>query len=132
LVVDLLFTFVFFAVMFYYSPLLSWIVLGSIPLYVTISVVLTPLFRDRLSQKFDRGTENQAFLVESLTGIETLKALAVEPQMQRRWGRAARRLCAGQLPGAVARQFGKPSGAVDQQDRHGIGALFWRQGSHRW
>jgi subfamily B ATP-binding cassette protein HlyB/CyaB len=85
LVVDLVFTFVFFAVMFYYSPLLSWIVLGSIPLYVAISVVLTPLFRHRLTQKFDRGAENQAFLVESLTGIETLKALALEPQMQRRW-----------------------------------------------
>jgi ATP-binding cassette, subfamily B, bacterial HlyB/CyaB len=64
---------------------LSWIVLGSIPLYVTISVALTPVFRRRLTQKFDRGAENQAFLVESLTGIETLKALAVEPQMQRRW-----------------------------------------------
>ena len=85
LVVDLVFTFVFIAVMFYYSPLLSWIVVGSLPIYVTISVVLTPLFRRRLEEKFNRGAENQAFLVESLTGIETLKAMAVEPQMQKRW-----------------------------------------------
>jgi subfamily B ATP-binding cassette protein HlyB/CyaB len=85
LVIDLFFTFVFLAVMFFYSPLLTWIVLGSLPVYVAISAGLTPLFRRRLDEKFSRGAENQAFLVESVTGIETLKAMAVEPQMQRRW-----------------------------------------------
>jgi len=72
-------------VMFAYSPLLTWIVLGSFPIYIAISAVMTPLFRRRLDEKFRRGAENQAFLVESVTGIETLKAMAVEPQMQRRW-----------------------------------------------
>ncbi len=85
LVIDLVFTFVFLAVMFFYSPLLTWIVLGSVPFYVAISAGATPLFRRRLDEKFQRGAENQAFLVESVTGIETLKAMAVEPQMQRRW-----------------------------------------------
>ena len=45
----------------------------------------TPAFRRRLDEKFRRGAENQAFLVESITGIETIKAMAVEPVMQRRW-----------------------------------------------
>src|SRR4051794_27711583 len=85
LAIDLLFTFVFLAVMFVYSPLLTWIVLGSFPFYIAISAGVTPLFRRRLDEKFRRGAENQAFLVESVTGIETLKAMAVEPQMQRRW-----------------------------------------------
>ena len=85
LVIDLFFTFVFLAVMFAYSPLLSFIVLGSFPFYIVISAAVTPLFRHRLAEKFQRGAENQAFLVESVTGIETLKAMAVEPQMQRRW-----------------------------------------------
>src|SRR6266404_6338767 len=85
LVIDLLFTFVFLAVMFFYSPLLTWIVLGSFPFYIAISAGATPLFRRRLDEKFQRCAENQAFLVESVTGIETLKAMAVEPQMQRRW-----------------------------------------------
>src|SRR5450631_2773639 len=85
LVIDLFFTFVFLGVMFFYSPLLTWIVLGSFPFYIAISAGVTPLFRRRLDEKFRRGAENQAFLVESVTGIETLKALAVEPQMQRRW-----------------------------------------------
>jgi subfamily B ATP-binding cassette protein HlyB/CyaB len=97
LVIDLLFTSVFVAVMFVYSPLLSFIVLGSFPFYIVISAAATPLFRRRLDEKFRRGAENQAFLVESVTGIETLKAMAVEPQMQRRWEE--------QLAGYVAASF---------------------------
>jgi len=85
LVIDLVFTFVFLAVMFYYSPTLTLIVIGSFPFYIAISAGATPLFRRRLDEKFNRGAENQAFLVESITGVETLKAMAIEPQMQRRW-----------------------------------------------
>ena len=97
LVIDLFFTVVFVAVMFLYSPLLSWIVLGSLPLYIAISAASTPLFRRRLDEKFRRGAENQAFLVECVAGAETLKAMAVEPQMQRRWEE--------QLAGYVASSF---------------------------
>ena len=85
LVIDLFFTVVCIAVMFLYSPLLTWIVLAALPFYVAISAAATPLFRERLQEKFKRGAENQAFLVESVAGVETLKAMAVEPQMQRRW-----------------------------------------------
>ncbi len=85
LVIDLFFTFVFLAVMYYYSPLLTVIVLGSIPAYVLLSVFVTPILRARVNEKFNRGAENQAFLVESVNGVETLKSMAIEPQMQNRW-----------------------------------------------
>ncbi len=85
LVIDLLFTVVFLVVMYYYSPILTYIVLGSIPFYILLSVIITPILRARVEEKFSRGAENQAFLVESISGIETLKSMAVEPQMQRRW-----------------------------------------------
>jgi ATP-binding cassette, subfamily B, bacterial HlyB/CyaB len=85
LVLDLFFGIVFMVIMFIYSPLLSFIVIGSFPFYIAISAGATPLFRARLDDKFARGAENQAFLVESVTGVETLKSMAVEPQMQRRW-----------------------------------------------
>src|SRR6185437_377257 len=70
---------------------------GSFPFYIAISAGATPLFRRRLDEKFIRGAENQAFLVESVTGVETLKSMAVEPQMQRRWEE--------QLAGYVAASF---------------------------
>jgi len=97
LVIDLFFTVVFLGVMFLYSPLLTGIVLAGFPFYVGISAGVTPQFRRLLDEKFKRGAENQAFLVESVTGVETLKAMAVEPQMQRRWEE--------QLAGYVAASF---------------------------
>jgi len=57
LVIDLFFTFIFIAVLFFYSPLLTWIVLSSFPFYVGISAVATPLFQQRLDEKFRRGAE---------------------------------------------------------------------------
>ena len=83
--------------MFLYSTTLTIVVLASLPLYAIISAGATPLFRRRLDEKFRLGAENQAFLVESLSGVETLKAMAVEPQMQRRWEE--------QLAGYVAASF---------------------------
>ncbi|MCG8504607.1 MAG: type I secretion system permease/ATPase [Sphingomonadales bacterium] len=97
LFIDLFFTFVFLGVMYLYSPTLLLIVLISLPLYVAISWAITPPLRARLDEKFQRGAENQAFLVESVTGVETLKAMAVEPQMQQRWEQ--------QLAGYVSTSF---------------------------
>jgi subfamily B ATP-binding cassette protein HlyB/CyaB len=85
LVIDLFFTIVFIIVLFFYSTTLTWVVLASIPLYVVLSIFITPVIRGRLHEKFNRGAENQAFLVETINGIETVKAMAVEPAMQRRW-----------------------------------------------
>lgn len=85
LVMDVLFSFVFIAVMLLYSGWLTLVVIASLPLYVLLSVLLTPLLRARLREKFNRGAENQAFLVETISGIQTLKAMAVEPQIARQW-----------------------------------------------
>jgi ATP-binding cassette, subfamily B, bacterial HlyB/CyaB len=84
-VLDLLFTIVFLAVMWFYSPVLTLIVMGSLPLYALLSVVITPAIRARLHEKFNRGAENQSFLVEAISGIQTVKALALEPPLLRKW-----------------------------------------------
>lgn len=84
LVIDLFFMFVFLAVMYYYSPSLTWIVLATIPIYVVLSIFITPILRRRLDEKFKHGAANTAFLTESITGIGTVKSMAVEPQMQRK------------------------------------------------
>jgi subfamily B ATP-binding cassette protein HlyB/CyaB len=84
-VIDLLFTVVFFAVMVFYSPVLTLIVAASIPVFAAIVLAMTPPLRRRIEEKFNRGAENQAFLFESVAGIETMKSMAVEPQFLRRW-----------------------------------------------
>jgi len=85
LVIDLFFTIAFFVVMYWYSPTLTYVVLAMIPFYAGIALVVTPALRARIEERFQRGAANQAFLVESVAGAETLKAMAVEPQMRRRW-----------------------------------------------
>jgi len=97
LLLDVLFSVVFIAVMFVYSGWLTLVVILSLPLYFLISLLVTPLLRARLQESFNRGAENQAFLVETVNGIDTLKSMAVEPQIGRKWD--------NQLAGYVAASF---------------------------
>ncbi|TBU99369.1 type I secretion system permease/ATPase [Stutzerimonas kirkiae] len=97
LILDVLFSVVFIAVMFFYSGWLTLVVLLSLPLYFVVSLLITPLLRARLQESFNRGAENQAFLVETVNGIDTLKSMAVEPQSGRKWD--------DQLAGYVAASF---------------------------
>lgn len=84
---DVVFSVVFIAVMFFYSVPLTLIVLVSLPLYFGLSLAVVPLLRARLDEKFARGAENQAMLVETVTGIQTVKATALEPSFAKRWDR---------------------------------------------
>lgn len=85
LLLDVLFSVVFIVVMFYYSGWLTLIVLLSLPFYFLVSLCITPILRARLQDSFARGAENQAFLVEAVNGIDTVKSMAVEPQVMRKW-----------------------------------------------
>ncbi|MES2662636.1 MAG: type I secretion system permease/ATPase [Pseudomonadota bacterium] len=97
LILDCFFSFLFIAVMLYYSTTLTWIVLASLPCYFILSLIITPILKSRLHEKFNRGAENQAFLVETISGVDTLKAMAVEPQWTRQWDQ--------QLAGYVSASF---------------------------
>ncbi|MDE3122923.1 MAG: type I secretion system permease/ATPase, partial [Paracoccaceae bacterium] len=84
-VIDLLFTIIFIAVLFLYSPTLTLVVICSIPVYVVIATVLRPILREQIKERFNRGAQSQQFLVESIVGAQTLKASSVEPMMQAQW-----------------------------------------------
>ncbi len=85
LVIDLFFSFVFFAIMYYYSTTLFTVVALTIPLYILLSATITPILKRRLDDKFKYGAANQAFLTESVNGIETIKSLALEPKVKHQW-----------------------------------------------
>ena len=92
-IIDSFFTIVFFAVMFYYSPLLAGVAAASVPFYILLSLFVTPVLKERLDDKFQKGALSQSFLVESIGGVETIKSMAVEPQMKRGVGEKASFLC---------------------------------------
>jgi subfamily B ATP-binding cassette protein HlyB/CyaB len=83
--IDLLFAVVFIAVMFLYSATLTLVVLISIPVYLLIAFLIRPTLREKINQRFNTGAASQQFLVESVFGIQTLKAAAVEPVLRNEW-----------------------------------------------
>lgn len=84
-VLDLMFSFIFIIVMWQYSVWLTLVVLISLPLYAIWSAVISPILRHRLNDKFMRNADNHAFLVESVSAMGTIKAMAVNPQITDQW-----------------------------------------------
>ena len=62
------------------------IVITSIPVYAILSLVVTPLFKKRLDEKFNAGAETSSFLVESINGVQTVKSFAIEDKFEQKWG----------------------------------------------
>jgi ATP-binding cassette, subfamily B, bacterial HlyB/CyaB len=85
-VLDLPFLVIVLAVMFWYSWQLSLIALGVMLALTGISLLVTPVLRERLNKQFMLGARNQAFLTEYVAGLETVKTLQFEPVLERRYG----------------------------------------------
>lgn len=66
--------------------MLTVIVICSIPVYAILSAIVTSLFKKRLDEKFETGANTQSFLVESITGVQTVKFYALEPKFEKKWG----------------------------------------------
>jgi len=84
-ILDVLFSGVFVAVMFLYSVKLTIIVLMFVSIIGLIYFFITPQLRKRLEEKFQMGAQSNAYLVEAVTGVQTVKSLALEGSMQRKW-----------------------------------------------
>ena len=83
--IDAFFSTVFLAIMFVYSPKLTYISLGFLAIIGIIYVMITPELRLRLEEKFQMGAHSNSYLVESVTGVQTVKSLAIEGSMFRKW-----------------------------------------------
>lgn len=84
-IIDLLFSVVFVFMMFLYSVKLTFVVLGFVALIAILYLLVTPELRERLENKFQMGAQSNSYLVESVTGIQTVKSLAIEGSMQKKW-----------------------------------------------
>lgn len=84
--IDLAFIIVYIVVLFFYSVPLSIIVVTSIPVFALLSLIITPLFKKSLDEKFNAGAKAQSFLVESVNGIQTVKSFALESAFEEKWG----------------------------------------------
>ncbi|MEH2063493.1 MAG: type I secretion system permease/ATPase [Nostoc sp.] len=84
-ILDSIFTVVYLALMFYYNIPLTFVALAVLPLFATLTIVATPILRNWLNETFNRSADSQSFLVETITGIHSVKAHAAEPVARDRW-----------------------------------------------
>ncbi|MDZ8053109.1 MAG: type I secretion system permease/ATPase [Aulosira sp. ZfuVER01] len=84
-ILDSIFAVVYLALMFYYNIPLTFVALAVLPLFATLTIVSTPILRGWLNETFNRSADSQSFLVETVTGIHSVKAHAAEPVARDRW-----------------------------------------------
>jgi ATP-binding cassette subfamily B protein len=84
-VLDAIFSVVYIVVMFIYSWVLTLVTLGVIPLFVLLTILVSPIVRRQLRSKAERQAETQSYLVEVLSGISTVKAQNIELRARWRW-----------------------------------------------
>jgi len=83
--IDVVMVFVYLTVMFFYSAKLSFIVLIFIPLFAAVTIGFTPVFKRLSRDSFEKEARNQSFMVESISGVSTIKATSAEIYNRWKW-----------------------------------------------
>jgi ATP-binding cassette subfamily B protein len=84
-ILDAIFAVVYLTIMFYYSVPLTWVALAVLPLFALLTLIATPILRGWLNETFNRSADSQSFLVETVTGIHSVKAHTAEQVSRERW-----------------------------------------------
>lgn len=114
-ILDVFFSLVFIAFMLYYSVPLTFIALAIIPVYVVQNIWAVPIIKRKIEAVWRTGAANNAFMVEAVTGMQTIKALAIEPQLNHRWENLLGRYVRTTFENAVFQMFtGGISGMVQR------------------
>jgi len=95
-VLDAVFSVIYIVVMFIYSWLLTLVALATVPLFIGLAIIASPIIRNQLRVKAERNAETQSYLVEVVGGIQTVKAQNMELRARWQWQqRYARYVSAG-------------------------------------
>ncbi|KAM3100228.1 type I secretion system permease/ATPase [Phormidesmis sp. 146-35] len=84
-ILDSIFAVVYLALMFFYSVPLTGVALAVLPFYAILTLFVTPILRNLLNETFNRSADSQSFLVETITGIHSVKAHTAEKPSRDRW-----------------------------------------------
>lgn len=95
-VLDSVFSVVYILVMLFYSPVLTLVALATVPLFALLTLIVSPLIRKQARVKAERNAATHSYLVEVLSGIQTVKAQNLELRSRWQWQeRYARYISAG-------------------------------------
>ena len=82
---DLLFAVIYILIMLLYSPLLTAVALGTVPLFVGLVLFIAPVYRSLIRHQAQYAARTQSHLIETLAGIQTVKAQHFELNSRWRW-----------------------------------------------
>ncbi|MBD2729938.1 peptidase domain-containing ABC transporter [Nostoc sp. FACHB-892] len=113
---DLLTVFVYVGLMFWYSWKMALLTLVIVPPFVLLALIATP-FLQRVSREiFGAHNEETGYLIQSLTGIRTIKSMAVEQTVRWHWeelfGKSVKKTFSGQVIGNTLQIFSSGIEAV--------------------
>lgn len=123
---DLLTSFVYLALMFWYSWKLGLLVLAIVPPFVILALVATP-FLQRISRRiFNASAVESSYLIQSFTGIRTVKSMAIERSVRWHWeelfNKSLKMMFSGQVINTVLQTFSSGIEAVATAALLGFGA----------
>ena len=84
---DAVFSIIYIAVMMVYSGVLTAVTLGVIPLFVALTFIASPAIKAQLRKAAEKNAATQAWVIESLSGVQTIKAQNAENTACWRWQR---------------------------------------------
>jgi subfamily B ATP-binding cassette protein HlyB/CyaB len=85
LVLDVIFGVLYFFVLISYSGLLTAVALAVIPLYLALIYLVSPIIKRQLRIAAEANAAASSLMVESLTGIQTVKAQHAETTLRWKW-----------------------------------------------
>jgi HlyB family type I secretion system ABC transporter len=84
-VLDAIFSVVYIVIMVFYSWLLTIVALATVPLFAILTLIFAPITRSQTRTKAERNAETQSYLVEVVSGIQTVKAQNIELNTRWQW-----------------------------------------------
>ncbi|MEH1906755.1 peptidase domain-containing ABC transporter [Nostoc sp.] len=85
IILDMLTLVVYLSLMFSYSWRMSLFVLCTIPPFFILALASTSILRRISREIFNANTKEQSYLIESLSGIRTVRSLAIEQTVRWHW-----------------------------------------------
>jgi ATP-binding cassette subfamily B protein len=84
---DVGFSVIYVAIMLFYSVKLTVIALIGVPLLAGLTIGVSPIVRRQLKDRAEKNAATESHLVESLTGIQTIKGQNIETRSRWKWFR---------------------------------------------
>ena len=82
---DAIFSVIYMGIMFFYSISLSLVALLVVPFLAGITLFGAPILRRQILRRSEEGARTQAHLIETITGVQTVKAGNIEQHSRWEW-----------------------------------------------